>query len=85
MTRRDDLPTLRIGLLGCGNVGTEVVRILRAEADELAARIRQGTTEMADPPGTSMFDHVYAEQTPTLAAQREEFAAYQASFEGEGH
>jgi 2-oxoisovalerate dehydrogenase E1 component alpha subunit len=40
---------------------------------------------MADPPGTSMFDHVYAEQTPPLAAQRDEFAAYQASFEGEGH
>ncbi|HEU0285962.1 MAG TPA: homoserine dehydrogenase [Nocardioidaceae bacterium] len=32
------LPTLRVGLLGCGNVGTEVVRILRTEADELAAR-----------------------------------------------
>jgi homoserine dehydrogenase len=30
--------TLRVGLLGCGNVGTEVVRILRTEADELAAR-----------------------------------------------
>jgi homoserine dehydrogenase len=32
------LPTLRVGLLGCGNVGTEVVRILRTEADEFAAR-----------------------------------------------
>ncbi len=32
------LPTLRVGLLGCGNVGAEVVRILRTEADELAAR-----------------------------------------------
>jgi homoserine dehydrogenase len=36
MTER--LPTLRVGLLGCGNVGTEVVRILRTEADEFAAR-----------------------------------------------
>jgi len=32
------LPTLRVGLLGCGNVGAEVVRILRTEADEFAAR-----------------------------------------------
>ena len=27
--------------------------------------------------------HVYAEQTPELARQREEFVAYHASFEGE--
>jgi homoserine dehydrogenase len=33
-----ELSTLRVALLGCGNVGTEVVRILRTEADELAAR-----------------------------------------------
>jgi 2-oxoisovalerate dehydrogenase E1 component alpha subunit len=30
-----------------------------------------------------MFDHVYAEQTPPLAAQRAEFVDYHASFEGE--
>ena len=52
-------------------------------SDELAARIRTGTTEMADPPATNMFDVVYAEQTPPLAAQRAEFVAYQAGFEGE--
>ena len=40
---------------------------------------------MVDPPGTSMFDHVYAEQTPPLAAQRAEFVAYHASFEGGEH
>ena len=32
-----------------------------------------------------MFDHVYAEQTPHLAAQRAEFVAYHASFEGGEH
>jgi homoserine dehydrogenase len=31
--------TLKIGLLGCGNVGSQVVRLLREEADELAVRI----------------------------------------------
>ena len=40
---------------------------------------------MPDPPGTSMFDHVYAEQTPWLAAQKAEFEAYHASFEGGEH
>jgi pyruvate dehydrogenase E1 component alpha subunit len=29
-----------------------------------------------------MFDHVYAEETDELAAQREGFAAYLESFEG---
>ena len=56
-----------------------------AESDELAARIRTGTTEMADPPATNMFDVVYAEQTPPLAAQRAEFVEYHASFEGGEH
>jgi len=31
--------TLKIALLGCGNVGSEVARLLREEADELAVRI----------------------------------------------
>ena len=53
-----------------------------AEADELAARIRSGTLEMPDPDPTSMFDHVYAVQTPHLAAQKAEFVEYHASFGG---
>jgi len=30
---------LRVGLLGCGTVGSEVVRLLHAHADDLAARV----------------------------------------------
>jgi pyruvate dehydrogenase E1 component alpha subunit len=40
---------------------------------------------MPDPDPTIMFDHVYAEQTPPLAAQRAEFVEYHASFEGGDH
>ena len=58
---------------------------VEAEGDELAARIRSGTVDMPDPEPTEMFDHVYAEQTPELAAQRAEFVAYHASFEGGEH
>jgi 2-oxoisovalerate dehydrogenase E1 component alpha subunit len=54
------------------------------EADELAVRIRSGTVDMPDPEPTAMFDTVYAEQTPWLAAQRDEFVAYRASFEEAG-
>jgi pyruvate dehydrogenase E1 component alpha subunit len=39
---------------------------------------------MPDPSPLSVFDNVYVEQTPELAEQREQFAAYLSSFEG-GH
>jgi 2-oxoisovalerate dehydrogenase E1 component alpha subunit len=52
-----------------------------AEADELGARLREGCKAMPDPAPLSMFDHVYAEMTDELAAQRDEYAAYLASFE----
>ncbi len=32
-------PGLRVALLGCGVVGTEVVRLLIEQADDLAARV----------------------------------------------
>ena len=53
---------------------------LEADSDELAARIRKGCLEMADPDPLSMFDEVYAEQTPLLEQQREQFGAYLAGF-----
>ena len=33
------MSTLRVALLGCGTVGTEVVRLLTDHGDDLAARI----------------------------------------------
>src|ERR1044072_4626195 len=35
----NDNKPLKVGLLGCGVVGTEVVRILTEQADHLAARV----------------------------------------------
>jgi pyruvate dehydrogenase E1 component alpha subunit len=81
---RDPIARLKAHLSRSGTADQDFFAAVEAEADELAARIRTGTTEMPDPPATNMFDAVYAEQTPLLAAQREEFVAYQASFEG-GH
>jgi pyruvate dehydrogenase E1 component alpha subunit len=82
---RDPIARLKVYLSRTGIADHDFFDAVDAEADELAARIRSGTTEMADPPGTNMFDVVYAEQTPTLAAQRDEFVAYQASFEEASH
>jgi pyruvate dehydrogenase E1 component alpha subunit len=37
---------------------------------------------MPDPEPLSMFDHIYVEEHPLVEAERAEFAAYSASFEG---
>ena len=50
------------------------------EADELAARIRKGCLEMPDPDPLSIFDDVYAEETPLIAEQRAGFSEYMAGF-----
>ncbi|MGY1601303.1 pyruvate dehydrogenase (acetyl-transferring) E1 component subunit alpha [Geodermatophilus sp. SYSU D00815] len=81
---RDPIARLKAHLSRAAIADAAFFDSVEAEADELAARIRTGTLEMPDPPGTAMFDSVYAEQTPQLAAQREEFVAYHASFEGAG-
>jgi pyruvate dehydrogenase E1 component alpha subunit len=36
---------------------------------------------MPDPPPLAIFDNVYAEPTPILRAEREQYAAYLDSFE----
>jgi 2-oxoisovalerate dehydrogenase E1 component alpha subunit len=53
-----------------------------AEAEDLGHRLREGCKSMPDPAPLSMFDHVYAEMTDELTAQRDGFAAYLESFEG---
>jgi pyruvate dehydrogenase E1 component alpha subunit len=82
---RDPIARLKAYLSRSGIADAAFFASVDAEGDELAARIRQGTTEMADPDPTIMFDHVYAEQTAPLAAQRAEFVEYHASFEGGEH
>ena len=56
-----------------------------AESDELAAHVRKGCLEMADPEPLSIFDHVYAEAHPLIDEEREQFAAYLDTFEGSAH
>ncbi|MEX5717848.1 pyruvate dehydrogenase (acetyl-transferring) E1 component subunit alpha [Geodermatophilus maliterrae] len=82
---RDPIARVKAYLSRSGVADAAFFDGVEAEADELAKRIRTGTVEMPDPPGTAMFDRVYAEQPPPLAAQQAEFEAYQASFAGGGH
>ncbi|MPZ63940.1 MAG: pyruvate dehydrogenase (acetyl-transferring) E1 component subunit alpha [Propionibacteriales bacterium] len=50
------------------------------ESNALAARLREGCLAMPDPSPLSIFDQVYADQTPELAEQKAQFATYLASF-----
>jgi len=52
------------------------------EADAKAGDLRARVLAMPDPEPLSLFDHVYADVPPTLRRQRDEYAAYLASFEG---
>ncbi len=56
---------------------------VEAEADELAAYVRKGCLEMADPDPSTLFDHVYAEEHPLVEAERVSYAAYLDSFADE--
>ena len=78
---RDPIARLKAHLSRSGKAGPEFFATVDAEGDELAVRIRKGTLEMPDPAGTEMFDHVYAEQTEEIAAQRAEFLSYHEGFE----
>ncbi len=53
---------------------------LEGEADALAARLREECLALPDPDPLQLFDHVYAEQTPRLAEDREQYAAYLEGF-----
>jgi pyruvate dehydrogenase E1 component alpha subunit len=57
-----------------------------ADVDETAAKtaveLRERVLAMPDPEPLKIFDNVYPEGSPHLDRQREQFAAYLASFEG---
>jgi pyruvate dehydrogenase E1 component alpha subunit len=54
---------------------------VEAEASDHAADLRQRCLALPDPRLLDLFDHVYAEQSPYLVAQKAEHAEYMATFE----
>ena len=54
------------------------------EAEQLGEHLREGCKALPEPSPLSIFDQVYVDQTPELAAQKEGFAAYLDSFETSG-
>jgi pyruvate dehydrogenase E1 component alpha subunit len=53
---------------------------VQAEADQLAAELREFCLNMPDPPAGRIFSEVYAEHSPPLDAQRDEFLEYLSGF-----
>ena len=78
---KDPIERLRVNLVREHMVGQSFFDEVAAESDELAARLRAHCLAMPEPGPGRIFSQVYAEPSPVLDAQRDEFLAYHASFE----
>ena len=79
---KDPIERLRSYLVRNALADQEFFDGVEQESDALAKHVRAGCVDMPDPDPLSMFDNVYIEPHPHLAAQKTEFARYLASFEG---
>jgi len=81
---RDPIARVEAYLRRGGVAEEEFFTSVAEEAEALGERMRAGCKALPDPEPTALFDQVYAEITPELAAQRDGYAEYWASFETEG-
>jgi len=79
---RDPIARVEVYLRRNGLVDDAFLADIAAEAADLGHTLREGCKALPDPVPGAMFEHVYAEETEELRAQRAGFAAYHASFEG---
>ncbi|SFE47401.1 pyruvate dehydrogenase E1 component alpha subunit [Actinopolyspora alba] len=82
---KDPIERLRAHLLREELADQEFFDRVDSEADELAARFREFCVNMPEPPPERMFSAVYAEESPVVAAQREDYLNYLAGFADSGH
>ena len=81
--RRDPIARLEAHLRAAGDLSEDDVLETQAEADRIAKEMRAACLGMVTRPPLAVFDGVYAEPHTGLERQRDEYAAYLASFEGE--
>ncbi|GDY30836.1 pyruvate dehydrogenase (acetyl-transferring) E1 component subunit alpha [Gandjariella thermophila] len=85
---KDPIERVRVHLVRQQWADTAFFDEVQAEADQLAAELRDFCLNMPDPPAKRIFSEVYAEPSPVLDAQRDEFLEYLSGFEttvGGGH
>lgn len=80
---KDPIERVKAYLQRSGAIDEAFWSDLESEADDLAADLRTRCLALPNPELSDMFDLVYAEQTPDLVAQKQQFTEYAASFEGE--
>ncbi|MQA78486.1 MAG: pyruvate dehydrogenase (acetyl-transferring) E1 component subunit alpha [Streptosporangiales bacterium] len=81
---KDPIERVRVYLARSGLADQAFFDSIEEEANDLAASLRKRCVEMPDPDPTRMFSQVYAEPSPLLDQEREEYLSYLAGFEG-GH
>ncbi len=81
--RRDPIARLEAHLLSIGELSDEQIAETQKAADVAAREMRAECLSMVTRPPLAVFDGVYAEPHAGLDRQREEYAAYLASFDGE--
>jgi pyruvate dehydrogenase E1 component alpha subunit len=80
---KDPLERVKAYLVRTGAAGPEFFEAIDAEAAQIGKQVRTACIAMTDPQPLAMFENVYAEPSPLVAAEREEFAAYLDSFAAE--
>jgi pyruvate dehydrogenase E1 component alpha subunit len=81
---KDPIERVRAYLVRTGLADPGFLADVDAEAKQVGARVREACRTMPDPPPLSIFDDVYAEPTPILREEREQYTAYLDSFEEAG-
>ncbi|MCA0293932.1 MAG: thiamine pyrophosphate-dependent dehydrogenase E1 component subunit alpha [Actinobacteria bacterium] len=79
---KDPIERVKTYLLSTGAIDQAWLDALAAESEALAERLRAGCLALPEPALGEQWQHVYAGMPPALARQREEYLAYEASFEG---
>ncbi|MCP3799356.1 pyruvate dehydrogenase (acetyl-transferring) E1 component subunit alpha [Allokutzneria sp. A3M-2-11 16] len=77
---KDPIERVRVYLIKQQLADQDFFDGVQAEADELAARLREHTMNLPDPGPERIFSNVYAEEPATLRSQREEYQAYLSGF-----
>ena len=82
---KDPIERVRVHMVREGMAGQDFFDGVQAEADELAERFRDFCVNMPNPGPERIFANVYAEESPPVAAQRDGYLSYHASFAGGEH
>ncbi|MCP2261808.1 pyruvate dehydrogenase E1 component alpha subunit [Streptoalloteichus tenebrarius] len=77
---KDPIERVRVHLVKQQWADQDFFDSVQAEADELAARLREFCVSMPTPGPERIFSEVYAEESPQVRAQRDEFLDYVSGF-----